>query len=141
MSSEVRKWGVVAAAVVAAAVGLFRWWTYPPAVEFDNLKYIQLLSTALSSRNSEWVDKVALAVTQRHAEGQMSDSELGHFEWLIALARRGEWEQADRVCFRFAEAQLSRRRSRPPTAEAHDHGDHQHHSAEATASTALVRSR
>jgi hypothetical protein len=111
-----------------AAIWLFnRWWSRPPAVEFDNLKYIQLLSTAISSRNSEWVEKVELAVDERRSAQQMSDAEHAHFEGLIAHARGGNWELADRECFAFAEAQLSRRRSRTADSDDdHDH-DHAHH--------------
>jgi hypothetical protein len=121
-----RRNGILVAAVVAGVAIWFaaRWWSRPPVVEFDNLRYVQLLSTALSARNPAWLEKVDLAVTQRHAAGEMSDAERNHFASLIREARTGAWESADRRCFEFAEAQLSRRRSRPPSS-GHDH-DHGH---------------
>lgn len=111
-----------------AAVTLVRWWTRPPAVEFDNLKYIQLLTTAVSARNEDWLAKVTEAVDKRFAEGQMADAEHRHFQRIIDVARAGDWEAADKQCFAFAEAQLSRWRSKPATAaHDHDHGhDHSH---------------
>lgn len=120
MSSNV-KW-IAGAVLLVAIVWLRGWWITPPAVEFDNLRYIQLLRTAVSSRNSEWLNKVASAVDQRLADGAMSPSEHAHFGKLIAQARSGAWEAADKECFRFEEAQLNRRRSKPAS-EQHDH-DH-----------------
>lgn len=100
---------------------LIGWWTKPPAVEFDNLRYIQLLSTAVSSRKTEMVDKVEKAVRQRHSESQMSEHELAHFEEILATVRAGKWEEADRQTYDFAAAQLGRRRSPPEPHAGHEH--------------------
>jgi hypothetical protein len=111
--------GVLAAGVIVwQALG---WWTKPPAVEFDNLRYIQLLTTAISSRKAEMVDKVASAVQKRHSQGAMSELELAHFEEILSTVRSGNWEQADREAYDFAAAQLSRRRSAPDPHAGHDH--------------------
>ena len=111
--------------LLGGGVWLVRWWTRPPAIEFDNLKYIQLLTTAVSSRNEDMVAKVSHAVEERHRSGKMSESELAHFRRIIALADGGDWQTADRECFTFAEAQLHRRRSRPAS-ESHDHSHDGH---------------
>jgi hypothetical protein len=115
---------VLAAGLLAlAAIGgvwLYRWWTWPPAVEFDNLKYIQLLSTAVSARNAEWLAKVEEAIEQRYASGEMSGAERQALQMVIQEARSGDWQQADRDCYRLAEAQLNRRRRKPPSAAHHD---------------------
>lgn len=105
------------AALLLVGIWLVSWWRTPPAVEFDNLKYIQLLRTAVSARNPEWLGKVASAVDQRLASGEMSSSEHAHFASLIGMAQGGAWKEADIACFRFEEAQLGRRRSRPATVE------------------------
>lgn len=113
--------------VVAVLMGwqFWKWWTLPPAVEFDNLKYIQLLTTAVSSRSTLMVDRVESAVQQRVTSGKMSEQERTHFQELIALARAGKWELADRRCFEFADAQLSRTRTKSPaTGHSHDHTEH-----------------
>ncbi len=117
------RYGLQALGLLAAGLVLWKfagWWTQPPAVEFDNLKYIQLLSTAVSSRKPELVDKVEQAIRQRHSGKEMSDGELREFERIIGVARGGDWEAADRAAFAFAEAQLGRRRAAPAKA-AHDH--------------------
>lgn len=109
-----------AGVVLVAGWLIFRWWTYPPAVEFDNLRYLQQLSSAVSSRDEEWVGKVDEVVRLRHSDGLMSESELEHFQSIITTARSGFWDRADRECYAFAEAQLNRRRTKPPS-DGHDH--------------------
>lgn len=104
--------------LLAGGVFVYRWWQRPPVVQFENLKYIQLLSTAVSSRNEEWLAKVAQAVGERHAAGEMSSSEMASFQRIMDTAAAGEWERADRECFALAEGQLNRRRAKPP-AEGH----------------------
>jgi predicted negative regulator of RcsB-dependent stress response len=130
LSDEVEDWLrrrgglLVAAGVLAVAVWQsWGWWLRPPAVEFDNLKYIQLLSTAVSARNPEWLEKVRSAVDTRHSAGELSDRELAAFERILATAQAGEWQRAERDCYDFAKAQLSRRRSQPP-GDDHEH-EHQ----------------
>jgi hypothetical protein len=110
-------WGTGFVLLLVGIFWLASWWRFPPAVEFDNLKYIQLLRTAVSARNPEWLAKVSSAVDHRLAAGEMSSSEHAHFASLIAMARGGAWKEADVACFRFEEAQLGRRRSRPPSAD------------------------
>ncbi|WP_437201005.1 hypothetical protein [Planctomicrobium sp. SH664] len=103
---------------------LMKWWNRPTAVEFDNLKYIQLLTTALSSRSEKMVTQVEGAVKKRFDGHEMSEEEYAHFQKLIQMARDGQWKEADQQCFGFAEAQLNRSRSRPAT-QTHSH-NHKH---------------
>lgn len=111
-----------AAAALLALILVYRWWHRPPVVEFDNLRYIQLLWTAVSSRNEDWLNGVDSAVQQRRDAGEMSDRELSHFQQIITLARSGDWDAASRQCFAFAEAQQNRHRSHPAT----EHHHHEH---------------
>jgi hypothetical protein len=82
----------------------------PPAVEFENLHLVASLRTACSAQKPEWLEGVAKAVEMRHSEGEMSDAEREHFVALIEIARRGEWQEADRQCLAFEKAQLGRTR-------------------------------
>lgn len=123
-----KRFSLAAVALVVAVLTVWQcyaWWTYPPAVEFHNLDCVQLLGTAISSRNPEWIDRVEQAIDQRHSTGEMSDAERQHFQQLVDLTRSGEWERAERECFAFAEAQLNRRRKSPPSADTHEH-NHEH---------------
>ncbi|WP_437194105.1 hypothetical protein [Planctomicrobium sp. SH527] len=123
---------VAAGVLILCVIGwfAFQWWTRPIAVEFDNLKYIQLLTTAVSNRSPEMIEKVNLAIDERSKEGKMSQPERQHFQNIIQQARNDEWEAAHRASFAFAEAQLNRRRSQAPTdnhEHSHDHShDHDH---------------
>lgn len=99
----------VVAASLFTAIGCGR----PPAVEHHNLKLVSSLRTAVSARNEAWLAGVERAVEARFGEGQMSSDERAHFQQLIQIARQGDWDAADRACFEFEQAQLSRRRSSP----------------------------
>jgi hypothetical protein len=112
--------------VMFIGIGLYwlvGWWQYPPAVEYDNLKYIQLLRTAVSSKRSDWVEKVEGVVHDRFDSGKLSERERVHFDEVIALADAKQWDAANRACFDFEAAQLNRRRKLPPSPDAHSH-DH-----------------
>lgn len=104
--------GVLLVVAIVGLVQLYRWWHQPPAVEIDNLKYIQLLRTAVSSEKPAYVDGVERALNLRHQDGQLSDAELTHFQSIIAVARGGEWQDAHRMAVDFEIAQSDRRRSR-----------------------------
>lgn len=107
-------------AVAVFAFLVSRWWSRPPAIEFDNLKYVQLLTTAVSARSPDWLGKVEEAVQQRHRDGAMTARELASMSRIIAMADAGDWTTADRECFALAEAQLGRHRNRPAE-HSHDH--------------------
>jgi hypothetical protein len=84
------------------------------------LTLISSLRTAISAKNPTWLEGVSKAVESRRNEAEMSEEEYEHFQSIIAEARSGRWEQAERDCFRFEEAQLNRRRP-PPAASDADH--------------------
>lgn len=114
--------GVLAAFAGGACYMLASWWSRPPAVEHENLKYIRLLRTAVSAERPDWVANVRVALDQRVAENAMSQAERSHFNRILALADARNWQEAHRMCFEFEEAQLSRRRQKPVhRAEEHYH--------------------
>ena len=103
---SIREMSLAAKTLVALAFGLglywlVQWWQYPPAVEFDNLKYIQQLRTAVSSKRTDWVEKVEMVVHDRFDSGELSERERVHFDQVIALADAGQWDAANRACFDF----------------------------------------
>ena len=116
------KWTALCTALLCGvAILAYRWWMRPPALEYDNLRYIQLLTTAVSARNPEWLAGVSTAVEQRHSAGEMSIAELESLREIIGIAEAGEWARADEECYALAAAQLSRRRAPPEDDHGHLH--------------------
>jgi hypothetical protein len=122
MSRRVRK---VRLAVVAGAglclAGwwLYQWWYRPPAVEFDNLKYIQLLRTAVSAQRDDYLAGVERAIQQRCREDAMSPAEARHFPGIISIARQGAWDRAQRMAYEFELSQANRQRKLSRVSAAH----------------------
>lgn len=117
-----RTWGACGVVLAAVMVLLaYRWWMRPPALEYDNLRYIQLLTTAVSARNPDWLDGVSRAVEERHESGEMSVEELASLREIIGIAEAGEWGRADEECYALAVAQLGRRRASPESGHGHVH--------------------
>ena len=114
------RWWLAGALLLFCGYWGWNWWRQPPAVEFDNLKYIQLLRTAVSAERTDWLMSVTQALAQRQSTGQISAQELRHFQHIISLAESGQWQDAHERCFAFEEAQLNRRRALPTTS-AHEH--------------------
>ena len=104
------RFGVGSLLLIVGLVWFIQWWRYPPVVETENLKYIQLLRTAVSSERPDMLAKVKEAIQHRFDEGEMSKTERDHFDRIIRLAEAKDWKTAHETCFRFEESQLSRRR-------------------------------
>lgn len=86
------------------------YWSRPPVVASENLKFIQLLRTACSSRKPEHVAGVERALRLRRQETQLNDAEWNHFAEILTIAKKGDWERADAACQRFEQSQSGRRR-------------------------------
>lgn len=104
------------AAVSGVALLVFAYWLYglwsrPPVVEYDNLRYVQLLRTAVSAKNPTWLAGVEKAIKQRREENALSPAEDRHFRRILDQANSGDWLSADRACFEFEQAQSNRRRA------------------------------
>ena len=82
---------------------------YPQAAP-TNLRMISALRTALSARNPEWLEQNVEAIEARRAAGEMGDEEYEAFQAIVAKAKAGDWESAERESVAFQKAQR-------PTAE------------------------
>ncbi len=89
---------------------IYRWWNLPPAVQLENLDCIQLLRTAVSSKNEQQVAGVKRLLDKRVVDGKMPETERAHFDFILRLAQSDQWEEANAECMRFEAAQLNRRR-------------------------------
>lgn len=108
--------------LLVASYWLYGLWSRPPVVEYDNLRYIQLLRTAVSAKNATWLAGVEKAINQRRDENALSQAEDRHFRRIIDQAKSGDWANADRACFEFEQAQSNRLRA--PINHEHRHHDH-----------------
>jgi hypothetical protein len=99
---------------IALVIGLgftvwgIRWYLQPPVVSEGQLRYIQLLRTAVSSENEEHVAGVERVLKKKLDGGELTQKEWRHFQGIIDVAKRGEWESASRACEGFERAQQYR---------------------------------
>jgi hypothetical protein len=77
----------------------------PPQAQPNNLRLIASLRTALSAKNTEWLEQNIELIEKRRAAGQMSDEEHVEFQAIIAKAKAGDWQGAERHSVRFQKAQ------------------------------------
>ncbi|OJW27892.1 MAG: hypothetical protein BGO49_05720 [Planctomycetales bacterium 71-10] len=74
-------------------------------VSGENRELIVSLATAVSTRESKWLDKNAALVEERRAAGKCSDAEYAAFKDIIAKAKAGEWDAAQEAAYALRDAQ------------------------------------
>lgn len=121
-------WLALGACACMGIVGLFvflSYWLQPPVVPIANIKYIQLLRTAVSSQNIDYVKKVDGAVDSLKEKGELGEPEWSYFKKIIAKALAGDWQAADKACLQWEKAQSDRTRAPDDKLESDSHG-HSH---------------
>lgn len=111
--SNPRRWlaiSVIAGTLLAVSLWAAWFWSRPPVVARDNLRYIQLLRTACSSRRADYVEGVEKSLQHQRSQQQISDPEWNHFVRILSDAKAGRWERAERATIALETAQLSRAR-------------------------------
>lgn len=91
-------------------VGILGCGSGEPIVQVANFKYVQLLRTAISSRDRVKVDKVLEAVRLQLSRGDMDEGEITVLTDIGLMASDGNWSEAERACLNLEQAQQSRRR-------------------------------
>lgn len=91
-------------------VGILGCGSGEPIVQVANLKYVQLLRTAISSRDRVKVDKVLEAVRLQQTRGDMDEGEITVLTDIGLMASDGDWSEAERAYLNLEQAQQSRRR-------------------------------
>lgn len=84
-----------------------------------NRRLIESLRTALSARNTEWLDANWKLIEKAHADGTMDETEFARFKEIVDVARSGEWADAEEQVVKLAKGQK-------PVAGASHHHDHDH---------------
>ncbi len=75
-------------------------------IDPDNRRVMQALQTAVSSRNMEWLEATVKLIDEKRAADEMSDDEYTAFEPIIARARAGDWDGAQKGAFALSEGQM-----------------------------------
>jgi hypothetical protein len=76
-----------------------------PQTAPENRGLISSLRTAVNTQNAEWLEKNAKLVEERYSADEMTDAEHEEFQAIIAKARDGKWEEAERETIVFQKAQ------------------------------------
>lgn len=76
-----------------------------PQAAPQNRELITSLRTAVSARKTDWLELNVKKIEDRRAAGEVSDLEYEEFQKIIAMAREGNWEKAEREAVAFQKSQ------------------------------------
>ena len=68
-------------------------------------KLLAALQTAVSAKNTQWLDSVASDLKTRRDEDQITDREFSAIQSIIDLAKSGDWSRAQQNSFKLSEGQ------------------------------------
>ena len=94
-------WWIAGAMIGLSMMGCGR----PQASSLDNQQLIGSLRTAISARNAQWLEENAKVLEERRTAGNVADAEYEEFQAIIAMAKEGRWEAAEREVIKFLESQ------------------------------------
>jgi hypothetical protein len=99
-SPLVRRGFVVGALCLATMIGC-------GATQFapQNRHLIEALQTAVTSKNTEWLDAVAKRASEEHDKHVLSDVEFKSLQAVISSAQTGDWKTAESRVFALSEGQ------------------------------------
>jgi hypothetical protein len=70
-----------------------------------NRHLLTALETAVSAKNSQWLDAVVKQVDEQHSQGTLSEAEFSAIQGVINDSKRGDWETALKAVFKLIEGQ------------------------------------
>jgi len=85
-----------------------------------NRHLLEALQTAVSAKNTAWLDAVEKEVKETRKKGEISDAEFSALESIIRQAKNGNWDTAQSAVFALSDGQrptaedLERLRERKP---------------------------
>jgi hypothetical protein len=74
-------------------------------VSAPNRKLLEALQTAVSSKQSDWLEATSKQLTEKRASGDVSESEFKSMNSIIIRARSGDWKGAQKEVFDLSEGQ------------------------------------
>jgi hypothetical protein len=113
------------AGVLFIPVAVF-WWPgcrqYPPVSSPESLTLMRRLYTACNTRDPQRLAGVEQRLAELEQDGKVTPEEKAGFERIIGMARAGDWEDAEKAAFKFAQDQVGQGDD-----QADSHDDHEHH--------------
>jgi hypothetical protein len=73
----------------------------PTEVDRDNRRLVDAILTAITMKNTNWLDDDARLAEERHLAGQLTDSDYEELAAVIEIARSGDWKTAEQECYEF----------------------------------------
>lgn len=103
------RWLIAAALVLAVPMAVL-WWPgcrqYPPVASAESLQLMKLLYTACNTKDPVRLTKVEQGLEQLNRAGKLTTAERSSYDQIIAMAKAGEWKQAEDAAYRFAQDQV-----------------------------------
>jgi hypothetical protein len=73
----------------------------PTEVDRDNRRLVDAILTAITMKNSSWLEDDAELAEQRNLAGKLSDSDYEQLASVIEIARAGDWKTAEQQGYEF----------------------------------------
>ncbi len=75
----------------------------PVETDRDNRRMVDAILTAVTMRNTGWLEDASARLEERHQEGELADWEHERLLAIVEAARSGEWQAAERMGYEFRE--------------------------------------
>jgi hypothetical protein len=73
----------------------------PTEAERDNRRLVDAILTAITMKNTIWLDDDAELAEKRHLAGQLTDAEYDELTAIIEKAKSGDWQTAEKKGYEF----------------------------------------
>ncbi len=100
-----RRIGGLAALGLLAALALLPGCSNQPQIEGESRELIVALATATSMQSTQLLTASAGQIEARHREGELNDRQYEAMAVIVALAKAGDWAQAQERAYNLRDAQ------------------------------------
>jgi hypothetical protein len=73
----------------------------PTEAERDNRRLVDAILTAITMKNTNWLEDDAELAEKRHRAGQLTDKEYEGLTAIIEKAKSGDWQSAEKKGYEF----------------------------------------
>jgi hypothetical protein len=82
--------------------------SHQPAIAKGNVKLVEKLHAAVLAKNMEWLEATSKQIDASRQQGKLSDEENAALEAIVAVGRRGNWDEANAELKALIQAQIGR---------------------------------